>query len=196
MTYSTLRQQADVVWSGTIDGTEYRVVRRPGAGDYQPEVKSTVLNDFWDIGTRFGSALEAEADAKDHAASMRQAKEFRRTVLTPRVDGIKRYTPWGATQHAESYGPGVTFHSTASHGGFFVERAVLATMPAHLRNSDGWYEEDCESAKVVLGLPHLFTAREQRDAQRTWDDWLSPEGRARHEADMAKWQASVRAART
>src|SRR3546814_11786494 len=40
-------------------------------------------------------------------------------------------------------------------------------MPAVLRVAGGWYEEDCEWAKVAIGLPDLFTDYARRHADRT-----------------------------
>jgi hypothetical protein len=49
--------------------------------------------------------------------------------------------------------------------GFQGERNALSA-PAY-RNAGGWYEEDCEWAKVAGSLPHLFTAYERRCADAT-----------------------------
>lgn len=184
---------------GSLPGdTAYRVVRK-GALFHAEKGHEPLYGNrkdlFW---SHFGSPCDtleaAQLDAEDHAASAVAAAALNRETLDIRAARtFLRHTPWGATQTVTTYGHGIAFYSTASHGGFHVLEGYNEGMPAHLRNADGWYEEDCEAAKVVLAFPDRFTAREVRNAQETWDNWLSPEGRARHEAEMAKWQANVRA---
>ncbi|NYF33624.1 hypothetical protein [Sphingopyxis sp. JAI108] len=76
-------------------------------------------------------------------------------------------TPWGPAQSSEIYSEGVVFHSTASHGGFFLDPARNRGMQSALRNDDGWYEEDCEWSKVATAFIELFTAYERRLAEKT-----------------------------
>lgn len=57
-------------------------------------------------------------------------------------------TPWGPAQTRYKYTDQVSFYSCAGHGGYKVNKADNARIPAPLRNADGWYEEDCESAIV------------------------------------------------
>ena len=179
-------------------GRAYRVTRSGPL--FRPETLQQDANlrngepFWWDYGARFDTLAEAQRDAEDHAASAAEVEALCRTDVNPRrASGFLAYTPWGAPDHITVFGPGVVFYSTPSHGGFKVIDGLNDAMPAELRNADGWYEEDSEAAKVALAFPHLFSARERATAQRTWDHWLSPAGRARHETEMAKWQASVRA---
>jgi hypothetical protein len=83
-------------------------------------------------------------------------------------------TPWGGAQASHQYGEGVVCHSTASHGGFQLDRTANAKVTAAYRNASGFYEEDCEWAKVAHAFPHLFTARERECADKTlrhfWPD--------------------------
>src|SRR3546814_21104401 len=74
-------------------------------------------------------------------------------------------TPWGLAQSSEIYANGVVFHSTASHGGIKLDRARNMAMPGVLRVAGGWYEEDCEWAKVAIGFPDLFTDYERCHAR-------------------------------
>lgn len=100
------------------------------------------------------------------------------TALTPKADfealdtthpvrdsvPSRTSTPWGTAQYAYRYMRGVTFYGTAGHGGFKVSEKLNATMPAHLRIDDGWYEEDCDWSKVALAFPALFSAHEVAEA--------------------------------
>lgn len=76
----------------------------------------------------------------------------------------QRATPWGPSQHAVAYGPGIVSHQTASHGGFELSPERNAQVHPLLRLSDGWYEEDCAWCAVVIAFPALFTDMECRDA--------------------------------
>ncbi len=80
-------------------------------------------------------------------------------------------TPWGAAQTSQRYGYGVTRYTTAGHGGFRVSPTVNAKVPDHLRIEDGWYEEDCEWARVPLAFPELFTNDDLEAAKRTLRTW-------------------------
>lgn len=80
-------------------------------------------------------------------------------------------TPWGMSQGATIYAEGVVFHSTASHGGFKLDRARNAALHPALRIKGGWFEEDGDWARVAVGYPDLFTDREKELADRTLRDW-------------------------
>lgn len=80
-------------------------------------------------------------------------------------------TPWGMSQGATVYAEGVVFHSTASHGGFKLDRARNAGLHPALRIKGGWYEEDGSWARVAIGYPDLFTDREKILADRTFRNW-------------------------
>jgi len=106
------------------------------------------------------------AHVEDVALHLNQREALGRKEVRLRVS-----TPWGMSQGATVYAEGVVCHSTASHGGFKLDRACNAAMPAALRIAGGWYEEDGDWARVAIGLPDLFTDREKRSADRTLRDW-------------------------
>jgi len=76
-------------------------------------------------------------------------------------------TPWGSSQLATIYGPGVTCHSTAGHGGFHLSADRNRLVDAALCKDSPWYEEDSEWAIVALTFPDLFTAYERKCADET-----------------------------
>jgi len=80
-------------------------------------------------------------------------------------------TPWGMSQGATIYADGVVSHTTASHGGFKLDRARNTGLHPALRIRGGWYEEDGDWARVAVGYPDLFTDRENAMADRTLRDW-------------------------
>jgi hypothetical protein len=82
------------------------------------------------------------------------------------------HTPWGPSQHAQIFAEGVVFHETASHGGFRLDPERNAKLHPALRNADGWYEEDCEAAKVIVTFPDLFSEKATRAADRTLKNWF------------------------
>ena len=69
-------------------------------------------------------------------------------------------TPWGAAQHAERYIRGITWYSTAAHGGFKVCAGLNARIPEYMRDAGGWYEEDCDWSIVATVFPEAFLERE------------------------------------
>lgn len=93
------------------------------------------------------------------------------------------HTPWGPAQQSYHIGEGIIQHSTAGHGGMFVPRDLLQTMPAGLRcncyaGGGSWFEEDCEANLVVLAFPHLFSPFAVWMAAREMDrsDFYKPAG--------------------
>ena len=73
-------------------------------------------------------------------------------------------TPWGQSDCSEKIAEGITWYSTPSHGGYKLSRARLAEMPEWLlacpfrpvEQAAGWFEEDCDWARVVLAFPEYF----------------------------------------
>ena len=112
---------------------------------------------------------------EDVATHLTQRNALGRKEVHMRVS-----TPWGMSQGATVYVDGIVCHSTASHGGFKLDRARNAAMPRALRIDGGWYEEDGEWAKVALGYPDLFTDREKASADRTLRDWYADAWEAVH----------------
>ena len=81
-------------------------------------------------------------------------------------------TPWGLSQSSEEIAPGIVFHSTASHGGYELSPARVASMPKPLREFEPWagpgyYEEDCDWSVVCLAFPQFFPDDAQGAAMRT-----------------------------
>ena len=85
------------------------------------------------------------------------------------------YTPWGAPDHSKQIADGIVWHGTPSHGGFELSAHRQGEMPDALRlgerDATGWYEEDCDWARVVCAFPDLFPEKERNialDALREW----------------------------
>lgn len=70
--------------------------------------------------------------------------------------GVGSRTPWGSAQDVSYPAPGIAQVSCAGHGGIKLSPARNAAVPAPLRNSSGWYEEDCESHIVAWVHPEAF----------------------------------------
>ena len=75
-------------------------------------------------------------------------------------------SPWGIINSAPlTYAPGITFVSTASHGGIHLSPDRQAALPEWARNATGsgycpkptWWEEDCEAAIIFLAFYDDFT---------------------------------------
>ena len=137
---------------------------------------------MWNLIEYSATKETAQAECEAHAQDVLDKRALGRRYFEPRGHS----TPWGGSDHATQYGDGgVVFYSTPSHGGFFVPASLRKGMAPEYRNDDGWYEEDCEWAKVALAFPDLFTPRERAAAAKTWEGWLTPEAKAKHAAMMA-----------
>lgn len=66
------------------------------------------------------------------------------------------HTPWGKADNKEFITRGINFYSTASHGGYKVSDKLNLKIHEAFRNTNGWYEEDCEWAKVVVSFSLYF----------------------------------------
>ncbi|SER00490.1 DUF7007 domain-containing protein [Sphingobium sp. YR768] len=132
----------------------------------------------------FGDAIADEAEFRALVAE--QVEHRRETIALDRQHRASdRWSPWGASQGGSVYAEGVVFHTTASHGGFKLDDACNAAMPAALRVEGGWYEEDCDWAMVAFGFPELFTAYERRIAEKTLRDTYPERWEAVHGRPLA-----------
>lgn len=67
-------------------------------------------------------------------------------------------SPWGPVQYQENITDDIAWVGTAGHGGCKVSPKLNRTIPDHLRNDNGWYEEDCEWAKAYVALEQHILA--------------------------------------
>lgn len=73
------------------------------------------------------------------------------------------YTPWGPAHHSTPYANGgIVFHSTSSHGGFYLDpthNGIFQEKLPTFKPFGGrtfWYEEDCDALAVVVVFSDLF----------------------------------------
>jgi len=59
---------------------------------------------------------------------------------------IGMQTPWGRADYTKMLAPGIFSVATPSHGGIKVDAQHNSSIPAYMRQSGGWYEEDCDWA--------------------------------------------------
>lgn len=78
-------------------------------------------------------------------------------------DYYPRQTPWGPPQDVEIIAPGIVRIDTAGHGGVWLSPERNKHVPLRVRRGtfcqnglDGWYEEDCDAAKVPRYFPVEF----------------------------------------
>lgn len=69
-----------------------------------------------------------------------------------------KHSPWGPVQDEHRIAPGITFVSTASHGGFKVDKRLNEKIPKSMRQENGWYEEDVDWAVIPIIYPDPFDA--------------------------------------
>ena len=84
-------------------------------------------------------------------------------------------TPWGTSDHSEKVAPGIIFYGTPSHGGYHLSPKRNAKVAEPLRRKDGWYEEDCDYARVLLTFPELFAPERVAEAKRSVKSWAPDE---------------------
>lgn len=82
-----------------------------------------------------------------------------------------KLSPWGKIQTSRTIADGIEMVSTASHGGFKLDRKNNAKMPKALRLPNGWYEEDVEYNRVVIIFPQFFDQETVKNAHRTIKDY-------------------------
>lgn len=74
---------------------------------------------------------------------------------------------WGEAQTTDVLADGITYYTTAGHGGFEVSARRLAAMPFYLRRCsfthDQAFEEDCSWCAVVVTWPEV--ARDLRELE-------------------------------
>ena len=78
-------------------------------------------------------------------------------------------TPWGESQDIDTIADGITFASTASHGGILLSEERYAQMPEKYRKTFAggrWYEEDCDWAKVAVTFPDCFELSDVENAKQ------------------------------
>jgi hypothetical protein len=85
--------------------------------------------------------------------------------------GAIKHSPWGSVQHEERIAPGITFVSTASHGGFKLNEDLNEKIPASMRQQDGWYEEDVDWAIIPIIYPDAFRNDQRARAITTLKNW-------------------------
>lgn len=84
------------------------------------------------------------------------------------------HTPWGESQQTDTIAEGITWVSTAGHGGIIISPERRAAMPKSLREfapfaGGNAYEEDCDVAIVIAAFPQHFTAKQVASAVSTID---------------------------
>lgn len=97
-----------------------------------------------------------------------------RAIHRRQLSGLQRpsvksgaHTPWGCADRSKLYAEGIVEHETPEHGGFHLDAVRNAMVDPAWRNDDGWYEENCEWARVAFAFPGLFTDFERRCADET-----------------------------
>ena len=86
-------------------------------------------------------------------------------------------TPWGPSQTTTEIAPGIVAYTTASHGGYHLSDARVASMPKPLRDfvpfggpqagPGRWFEEDCDWSVVCVAFPEHFPDDAIQAAWRT-----------------------------
>lgn len=86
----------------------------------------------------------------------------------PRVGG---WSPWGRIGGVEEVAEGMTFVSTASHGGVKISAARRLEIPKAFHAAGCWYEEDCDAAVPLYFCDFPKSQREKDSALRVLLTW-------------------------
>lgn len=82
-----------------------------------------------------------------------------------------KYSPWGPIQDETVIAEGITSISTASHGGYKLDRKRNSQVPSYMRQPGGWYEEDCDYAIVVVVFKQFFSEEVLEHAKKSLMNW-------------------------
>lgn len=79
-------------------------------------------------------------------------------------------TPWGVSDVRDNVKDGVVFHSTSSHGGYYLPPALRIVVKSRVPEYETfirggvWWEEDCDAAVLAATLPEVFGAEKSAEA--------------------------------
>jgi len=82
-------------------------------------------------------------------------------------------TPWGASQGSNQIARGIVFYHTARHGGIHLSPTRNEQVPAFMRRTNGWYEEDCEWSIPAIVFMDEFIADATKDEEISADEYRS-----------------------
>lgn len=102
----------------------------------------------------------------------------------------KSRTPWGTPQDITDVAPGIAVVSTAGHGGVKLSPERNAQIPIALRNSSGWYEEDCEYNIPARYFPAEFAHQPHLTDRHTADSMRESAEQSIMEWFPEKWEAA------
>lgn len=97
-------------------------------------------------------------------------------------------SPWGTIESVTYFADGITYVSTARHGGFHVDSSLLYRVPIEWRErrhgqncavDSCWFEEDCDWSMVGLVFADKFPLAARLAARQTFDDMIKPKLRRR-----------------
>ena len=108
--------------------------------------------------------------------------KFGKEPHSQRCEGVR--TPWGAADTETVFTPDIALYLTPSHGGIKVSDTLNGLVPQSMRRNDGWYEEDCNWAIVVVAFPRLFSLSRLKAAVKTMQFW--------HGDTYREWRATTR----
>ena len=86
------------------------------------------------------------------------------------------YCPWGPIDSTDEIAEGITFISTARHGGFMLSPERMAMVPNFVREhnflgSKKFFEEDCDANIVIVLFPDCFAEDSVVQAKSRLERW-------------------------
>ena len=104
----------------------------------------------------------------------------------------RAYTPWGMSDGSRKIANGIRFYETPSHGGAHLSEERQAAMPEALRTDDGWYEEDVDYNRIILGFPQYFSEKERAEAKESLKHWAPESYEAFYHETIPEGQSHIK----
>ena len=86
-------------------------------------------------------------------------------------------SPWGRIQDVTRIAEGISWLSTAGHGGFRLSKTRYEEMPEYLRacsfTNNQFFERDCSWCAAVLAFPQFFNADQSLSASITFNKFYA-----------------------
>lgn len=92
-------------------------------------------------------------------------------------------SPWGTIEEVQYLADGITYVSTARHGGFHVSQDLLYRVPVEWRESrhgatadadSCWFEEDADWSMVVMIFTNHFNLKTRHAAKDIFEGCVRP----------------------
>lgn len=166
---------ATILESAYINGVGMRIdTSQSDDGVYSYEIRAVRPRSGGYIGYKLvGSGTAATLDDAKAAAKAEHERAARYAARFSIREGAR--TPWGTADNVSYLAPGIASVSTPGHGGVKLSPARNKDVDPAWRNSNGWYEEDCEWSITAITHPEAFSEEHRKYAHECARRWYPDE---------------------